>query len=221
MDMSLVQGLTEKQTRDKELYLSKLVLFLQSAGIDASFNHETVLSLYKTVRENEPVINVTGQYISKITLRTRLFAYCGSWKSISFFDYESLLTTSPPPRFCGKMKAYVRPVVQGRFLGIFGGRVAAVKWAGGELAELLNSDSGLAEKLFALSGSYGYPDVIVQFRDTAVAEISGPQFDSPPPFLSNVMSYPDLPVQKDDFFYAFGLYNTISRYLSRLADDDV
>jgi hypothetical protein len=208
MDMSLVQGLTEKQTRDKELYLSKLVLFLQSAGIDASFNHETVLSLYKTVRENEPVINVTGQYISKVTLRTRLFAYCGSWKSISFFDYESLLTTSPPPRFCGKMKAYVRPVVQGRFLGIFGGRVAAVKWAGGELAELLNSDSGLAEKLFALSAAM-VTRCHRQFRDTAVAEISGPQFDSPPPFLSNVMSYPDLPVQKDDFFYAFAPINTI------------
>lgn len=218
--MSLVKGLEEKQARDKEIYLSKLAIYLQSAGIDASFTHEQVSSLYDSVKEQEPVVRIAGENISRIVLRTRLFASCGLWQSISFFDYESALQATPPPQLSGKMKARVRPVIQNRFLGIFGGRVTSVRWTGGKLAEVLNQDKELSERLFSLSTLYGYPDIIVQFRDISTAEISGPQFDAPPPFLINVISYPDLPLQNDDLFYAFGLYNRISQHMGRMAAPD-
>lgn len=221
MDMSLVKGLEEKQARDKETYLGKLAAFLRSAGIDATFDHEKVLNFYDSIMEDEPVVKIAGQNITRILLRTRILNSCGLWQSISFFDYETPVRNGRPTGLTGKVKVRVRPVKQGRILGIFGGKVAAVHWTGGMLAQILSDDRDLSETLLSTSVNHGYPDIMIQFRDDSLAEISGPQFDAPPHFLRDVLSYPVLPPQEDDLFHVFELYNRIAGHLNDIANTGV
>lgn len=219
--MSLVRGLEEKQARDKEIYISGLTEFLRSNGVEASFHHEPVQDLYDAVEDIEPVVRIAGWHITRIVLRSRLFASCGLWQNISFFDYEAPLELGADSALRGKLKARVKPVIQGRTLGLFGGKVTSVRWTGGKLAELLNEDSDLLHTLLSTSSRHGYPDIMVQFKDDSIAEISGPQFDSPPPFLLDVLSHPTSPAQNDALFHAFKLYNSISRHLERLVDPEL
>ena len=112
--MSLVQGLEEKQARDKEIYMTNLADFLHSAEVNASFSREPVLDHYEAVKEREPVIKIAWQLITRIMLHSRLFTSCRLWQSISFFDYEVPLRHIPSTRLTGKLKVRVKPVIQGR-----------------------------------------------------------------------------------------------------------
>ena len=158
--------------------MKALASYLNGTGIKAAPREEITKDYYR-VSLYEPVIELEGQPISKIRLvRADEASTCVSW-SILRFQYEIVLSKKISKETKKRIKARTKILKSQKAIGLFGGKVAGVRWVGQDLAEKLNQDSNISELLLKCSRSRGDIELEIEPSSDLKILITAPRFTEP------------------------------------------
>lgn len=173
--MSLVRELEAKKVIERQQLVQVIIGYLHSLGIDAFLVEDTSTDRFGGAI-SEPVIQLNGQSINRIRLKSTEFISCGIMGSVSRFHYEILLDKKLARKSNQKIRTKTKSIKEKKSFGLFGGRVVGINWVGRDLAELLNHDSNILKILLDCTKSLGEPEFRIQTKSPYSVEILGPRF---------------------------------------------
>ena len=149
--------------------------YLRGQGIAAAVEEETSRD-FSVMFSSNLVIRLQGQSIDKISLTSPDYMSCTTISRIYRFQYEINLDKKLPREVYRRINVSTKSVKENKKLGLFGGKVVAINWVGGELADVLNNDTATAEVLLECTNLMGDPGFRVAVEDPATVLILGPRF---------------------------------------------
>jgi hypothetical protein len=173
--MSFVKELEEKIALERRKLLETVLEYLKSMGVDTHLAEESVSDVYGN-SVNEPVVKITGKNIDSIRVSSSDYLGCGMPETISRFHYEVSIGKKLDSEMVKQIGTRIEYERENKKLGIFGGEITGIHWAGGKLADLLNSDEDISDVLFSCCRSPGNPEFQVRLKTLNKAEIQGPRF---------------------------------------------
>lgn len=173
--MGLVRELEAKKTAARWKLLEKARDYLSGSGIKAVLADEPTTDIIGRPT-TEPVLRLSRGNIDNIQLLSTDYLSCGMAGGVSRFQYEVRADKELGHELEKKLKAKIKLVKENKTLGLLGGKVTGVTWTGGELADLLNSDSEIAGKILDCVESRGNPDFKILATGPSSVSILGPSF---------------------------------------------
>lgn len=168
-----MRELADKITKDRQQKLDGMLAYLHNSGLDATLTEESTIDRYGE-SVNETIIRLRKQKIHKIRLGTTEYDRGSEGSSVSSFHYE--IVCDKPLTSASKkiINAKIKLVKEKKLLGLFGGKVVDIKWAGRDIAEALNSDIELSRLLIESATGDGSDKLRIQTKSQSVVEILGP-----------------------------------------------
>ncbi len=141
-------------------------------GEEQTYNQEGLLL-------NEPVIQLRNQPIQSLSLYVADGISCAVTGGILRFHYLIKLPRDFKKSEAAQLTAATRLMKENRVVGLFGGKISAVKWTGKELAETLNKDDELNRILLGCATTTGEIDFTIDTLGPDEVHIWGPRFSNP------------------------------------------
>ena len=203
--------LQSKIKADKEEILGGVSAHLHSLGVKASFVEEPLTDYFGNITK-EAVIELSGQSIQKI----RLLALDYGTTQITFrFQYEMLLDESLPHDVKRLQDAKIKLIKDNKTFGLFGGRVADVKWGGNGIAERLNTDRHLSSKLVDFAQRLGNLKMQIHTKSASQIEIYGPECTIPY-YLTNGQIVKGASIDSVAGVFDFEIFEMVADHISRM-----
>lgn len=177
MSMGSVIELEKQNAADRKRLMQTLFNHLHQSGLEVELTNESAKN-YLDMTFEESVIQIKNKNLNTIRVVGTDEGGCGVPGSIMQFQYEIHLNKTISNELAEKINAETRLVREGKFVGIFGGKVTGVKWAGSRLAEMLNQDSTINEAMLKCTKSWSNLEYKIQ-ASGAEAAILGPRFTDP------------------------------------------
>lgn len=187
---------------------------LKAAGVNAELVDEVAQDSWGAAIY-EHAIRLKDQNINKIRLVWEDSPSCQSSGSIMRFQYEMLLGKEISADTALKIKSKAKIVKEGKTLGIFGGKITGVKWAGAELAETLNKDPEISKTLQKCSEVLGYMEFEVEAYPGKDIYIWGPRFIDPL-WISQLYSSGHKE-EGHECIFGYGIANRIAKHIKEIA----
>ncbi|MFC2045187.1 hypothetical protein ACFLUH_00715 [Chloroflexota bacterium] len=149
--------------------------YLRGMGVEAVVTEEALKDVFVAVA-SELVIQLKGRSIDKIRLTSPDYMSCTTVSRIYRFQYEINLDKKLSREANRQINANTKTIRENKKLGLFGGKVAAINWIGGELADILNRDTDVLETLLDCTNLLGDPGFRVSVKDPSTVVILGPRF---------------------------------------------
>jgi hypothetical protein len=149
--------------------------YLRGLGIDAAVEEEPAENFMgETVTES--VIRIKGKDIDRIRMVSTDYISCGVMGSVSRFQYQVIVDKNLPDTAEQLINSKTKPVKENKILGLFGGKIADIRWTGGSLASRLNSDGEIKRVLLHCARSWGHAEFQITVISPTLIEILGPRF---------------------------------------------
>lgn len=152
--------------------------YLKKSGKEAELGEEQVYN-QDGLLLNEQVIKMHNQPIQSLSLYVADGISCAVTGGILRFHYLIKLPGGFKTGEPGRLTAATRLVKENRVVGLFGGKITAVKWTGKELAEILNKDEELNRILLGCATTTGEIDFTIDTLGPDEVHIWGPRFSDP------------------------------------------
>jgi len=149
--------------------------YLRGLEVNAVISEETSTDMYAGA-VNEPVLHLTGRRINKIRLASPGYVSCNTLSRVYRFQYEINLDKKLSRGASRQISANTKSIKENKKFGLFGGKVVAINWVGGELADNLNRDSDVLKTLLDCTNLLGNPEFRVYMKDPSTVVILGPRF---------------------------------------------
>ena len=157
--------------KKQDTILREVARNLSDGGLKVSLTEETETD-FSGKDSQESAIELSGGVIRKIRLLNYNY---GTTDTIFRFQYELLPESELPPHSDKAIDARVKLVRDNKVLGLFGGEVVDVKWAGNEVAERLNADADLSRQLFEYLKHLENPAIQIYAKSSLKVDILGPR----------------------------------------------
>jgi hypothetical protein len=213
--MSLVIELEEKQKQARRKLLETMARYLGSLNIkDAALvdSDEEIPGFGGSYRE--PVIQLKGENIDRIRLHTADSFSCGSAGAFSRFLYEIALNKDTLDKTEGKLNAKTKIIRKKSILGIPAGEITDIKWAGNDLAQMLNQDSTISKIVLNCSKTWKNIEFQVQAVSPAKIQILSPVFVDID-YIQGLYSS-EHKEKLEDCIFGFTICNKIAQHIRKL-----
>lgn len=173
-----MRELEVKSAADRKKLMQAIFHYLGRLGVKANLIQEPVFdSLGVTIMES--VIQLKEQRIDSLRLIREGNLGCGSKGDVLRFQYNLRLDKELKTESIPELKARTKTVKEGKVLGLFGGKIVDVKWAGQELADILNQDTEISKVLLHCTQIWGEMELNIDAVSLSEICISGPWFVNP------------------------------------------
>jgi hypothetical protein len=152
--------------------------YLRKSGKEAELVEEETFNI-EGLSLNEPVIRLHNQPVTSVSLYTAEGISCSITGGILRFHYLIKTARNFKPGEGARLTASTRLIKENRLLGLFGGKVTAVKWSGRDLAAILNQDEVLNRTLLGCAATTGEIDFTIDTLGPDEVHIWGPRFSDP------------------------------------------
>lgn len=166
--MSEIQA---KIDEDREKILRELTNLLQSQGISTMLSRELSVDYFGRYDE-ETVVKLANHNIQKIRLYTWIY---GTGFIVYRFFYDILFDIELSSQLRRNTATKVKLIKEGEFFWLFGGKVVDIKWIGYDIAEQLNSDSKLLQRLFQYGDYCDVGQIQIYAESPSLIRILGPK----------------------------------------------
>jgi hypothetical protein len=177
MNMSSVKELEIQNAAERKRLMQALFNYLHESGIEVELASETATN-YLDMSFQESIIQIKNKNLNTIRLVGTDSGGCGVPGEIMQFQYEIHYDRTVSDKLAEGVKAETRLMREGKVIGIFGGQITGVKWAGNKLAEILNKDSTITEAMLKCTRSWSHLEYNIQASGSDVV-ILGPRFTDP------------------------------------------
>jgi len=154
----------------REEILGEFIFYLQSRGIDANLGKESAVDYFGRDIE-ETVVQLSEQSLQEIRLYARIY---GTGLIIYRFYYD-ILFAELPPEVSRAIATKVKLVKEDKVIGLFGGKLVDIKWVGQDIAQQLNSDSNLWQRLFQYAGYFDAGQIQIYAASPSRVRLLGPK----------------------------------------------
>lgn len=200
-----------KNASERKKLMQAISRYLETLHIQSLIIHEP------DIDSSEAALAISGiqlkeQRISSIQLiKAKSFA-CTSGEALRF-QYKIQLEKELPDGLLSRLKARMEPIKEGKFLGLFGGKVVGMRWAGQGLAETLNQDQGISQTVLRCMQIWDEMELEIEASAAREILIRGPWFTNPNTIISLYAPGKDYEEQN----CVFG-YKTVDRIASLIQE---
>jgi len=128
-------------------------------------------------------IKLKEQKISSIQLIKARSLACASGEALRF-QFKIQLEKELPRELLSGLKTRLESIKEGKFLGLFGGKVVGVRWAGQGLADVLNRDQQISQTLLRCMQIWDEMELEIEASTAKEILIRGPWFTNPKTIIS-------------------------------------
>ncbi|MFC1914635.1 hypothetical protein ACFLWK_00035 [Chloroflexota bacterium] len=154
----------------REEILGELISYLQDWGIDANLGKQSAIDYFGRDIE-ETVVQLSGQSLQEIRLYARIY---GTGLIIYRFYYD-VLFAELPSEVSRAVATKIKLVKEDKVIGLFGGKLVDIEWIGHDIAEQLNSDSSLRQRLFQYAGYFDAGQIQIYAASSSQVRLLGPK----------------------------------------------
>jgi hypothetical protein len=157
--------------RGREQILGELISYLQGRGIDANLGKESAIDYFGRDTE-ETVVQLSGQSLQEIKLYARIY---GTGLIIYRFCYDILFDEKLHSEISRTIATKVKLLKEDKVIGLFGGKLVDIEWVGHDIAERLNSDSNLRQRLFQYAEYFDVGQIQIYAVSPSRVRLLGPK----------------------------------------------
>jgi hypothetical protein len=176
--VGLVRELEAKRATERQKLAEAIRNYLTGLGVKVVLVEEPAIGNFGG-DINQPVIQLKGCSVDKIRLTSADYISCSIVSSISRFEYEVFIDKKLTRELSQRLGAKTKVVKEKKKLGLFGGKIVGVNWAGRDLADRLNRDSEISQVLLGCTRSLGNPEFQIQTKSPSTVIILSPSFTEP------------------------------------------
>lgn len=173
-----MRELEARNTVKRKKLMQAICQYLSQSGVKARLVQESALDL-SGIANTETAIQLQEQRIDAIYLTHMSNIGCGENGEMLRFQYRIKMKKPLPPAIIPGLRARTKTVKTGKVLGLFGGKIAAVKWNGQELADILNRDMEVSDALLNCAQIWGEMEMNISPESLSEINIAGPWFVNP------------------------------------------
>jgi len=208
-----VRELEAKYAVERKKLIQAIAHYLGHAGVQVNLRQEPASGLYG-ISLAESVLQLKGQRIDSIRLIRSAGSNCADGSELLRFQFEVRLEQEIPAELIPELKVRTRSIKTGKVLGIFGGKITEVKWAGDKLAEILNQDTEICETLLQCSQIWGEMELEITAEAPSEVYISGPWFVNPKTIIS--LYSPDRSYEEQNCVFSYKTADRIGKLVREM-----
>lgn len=208
--MSSVRELETRQALQRKKLMQVIFRYLSQSGVKAELIQEPDLDSLG-ISVTEPAIQLKEQRIDSIRLFRARNSSCGDSGGLLRFQYKIQSKQDLPTEIASRLRAQTKTIKEGKVLGLFGGKIADVKWVGQEMAEILNQDSGLSKILLRCTQILGEMELTIDTKSSSEINISGPWFTNPDTIIA--LYSPDRSYEEQNCIFGYNVIDRIAQII--------
>jgi hypothetical protein len=215
--VSSVRELEAKNAVERKKLIQAIYQYLSQLKIGARIIQEPSLDSLGT-NIFESAIQLTEQRIDSVRLFRMSNPNCGDTGEALRFQFKLKLLNELPAESMSRLNAHIKPMKEGKILGLFGGKIVGIKWTGQELANSLNQETEISEGLLRCARIWGGLEMDIEAVSSSEIHISGPWFSNPGTITA--LFSPGKSYEEQDCIFGFKTIDRIAKLIRDMAENN-